>query len=315
MQLDLENKSHFTLKITSNMKKTINQSTFLMAAALLFWQCGPQQNTGETTNDTIAETNVQGTVAMAELLWETPAELTTCESVYYDQESGNIYVANIEGDASEKDGKGSISIISKDGEITQRDWVTGLNAPKGMGISDGKLFVTDIDEVVEIDIASAKVTQKHPVKGSQFLNDLDTHDGIVYFTDMRAGTIHTLEEGSISTFAEGQSSINGIRIADNGTLYGLDGTGLKKYDSDGNFEIINDAVTGGDGLVIIDDNTFIASRWGGEVFLVQDGIETLIIDTKAEESNTADIDFIPEDNIILVPTFLKNKVTAYQLSY
>lgn len=297
------------------MKKTTNQSTFLIAAALLFWQCGPHQNTDETADGTLAETTAEETVPVAEFLWETPADLTTCESVFYDQESGNIYVANIEGDASEKDGVGSISIISKDGQITQRDWVIGLNAPKGMGVSNGKLYVTDIDEVVEIDIASAKVTQKHPVKGAQFLNDLDTHDGVVYFTDMRAGTIHTLEGGNISTFAEGQNSINGIRIADNGTLYGLDSEGLKKYEADGSFEIINDVVTGGDGLVIIDDNTFIASRWKGEVYLVQDGVETLIIDTQADESNTADIDFIPEDNIILVPTFLKNKVTAYQLSY
>src|SRR5690606_34663695 len=130
------------------MKKTIHQSTFLVAASLLFWQCGPQQNTGETTDEAVSESNVEETVPVAELLWETGTDLTTCESVLYDRESGNIYVANIEGGAAEKDGKGSISIISNDGEITQRDWVTGLNAPKGMGISEGKLYVTDIDEVV-----------------------------------------------------------------------------------------------------------------------------------------------------------------------
>src|SRR5690554_364411 len=298
------------------MKKTINQSAPLLVAALLFWQCGPQQNSGDTTDTTTADTlATEQQEPTATLIWETPADLTTCESVFYDEESGNVYVANIEGDASEKDGKGSISIITTDGEITQRDWITGLNAPKGMGISDGKLYVTDIDEVVEIDIEGAKIANRYPLEGAQFLNDLDTYNGKVYFTDMRAGKIHVMEDGKISTFAEGQGSINGIRIADNGTLYGLDGEGLKKYDTDGNFEIINSVVTGGDGLVIIDEDTFIASRWGGEVFLVQDGVKTLIIDTKAEESNTADIDFIPEDNIILVPTFLKNKVTAYQLSY
>jgi len=302
--------------MTVNMKKTNTQFTFLLGAALLFWQCGPQQNTGETTDTAEADTlSTEQQAPTAELIWETPADLTTCESVLYDEESGHIYVANIEGDAAQKDGKGSISIITADGEITQRDWITGLNAPKGMGISDGKLYVTDIDEVVEIDIAGDKIANRYPLEGAQFLNDLDAHDGKIYFTDMRAGKIHTLEGGKISTFAEGQGSINGLRIADNGTLYGLDGEGLKKYNSDGTFDIINNAVTGGDGLVIIDDNTFIASRWGGEVFLVQDGVETLIIDTKADESNTADIDFIPEDNIILVPTFLKNKVTAYQLSY
>lgn len=298
------------------MKKTTYHSTFLLATALLFWQCGPQTTSEDSSDAMMGESTApeQGEVS-ATLLWETPAELTTCESTFYDKESGNIYVSNIEGDATEKDGVGSISIISKEGNIIDRNWITGLNAPKGMGLMDGKLYVTDIDEVVEIDIKGAKISNRYPLKGAQFLNDLDARDGKVYFSDMKAGTIHLLENGKISTFAEGQTNINGVRISDQGTLYGLDSEGLKKYASDGSFELINDQVKGGDGLVIIDDHTFIASRWQGEVYFIQDGVETLIINTKDEESNTADIDFIPEDDIILVPTFLKNKVAAYQLSY
>ncbi len=79
--------------------------------------------------------------------------------------------------------------------------------------------------------------------------------------------------------------------------------------------MINQEVTGGDGLIIIDDSTFLASRWQGEIYLIQNGIATLLLDTKAEDSNTADISFIPSENIVLVPTFFKNKVAAYRLSY
>jgi sugar lactone lactonase YvrE len=164
-------------------------------------------------------------------------------------------------------------------------------------------------------VENATISNRYPLEGAQFLNDLDTHDGKVYFTDMRAGNIHVLENGEITTFAEGQESINGIRIADDGTIYGLDGAGLKKYDSEGNSESVNDVVTGGDGLVIIDDNTFIASRWKGEIYLIQDGEETKILDTQEQGSNTADIDFIPDENIILVPTFQNNTVAAYELNY
>ncbi len=84
---------------------------------------------------------------------------------------------------------------------------------------------------------------------------------------------------------------------------------------DGSFEVVNDVVTGGDGLVIIDEDTFITSRWQGEIYLVQDGVETKILDTQEAKSNTADIDFIPDGNIVLVPTFMKNKVVAYELTY
>ena len=141
------------------MKKTINHSILLMTAALLFWQCGPQQNTEETVEE-VSPVEEEGEEPTLTQLWETSADLTTCESILYDDASGTIYVANIEGDAAEKDGKGSISIISKEGEITDADWVSGLNAPKGMGIMDGKLYVTDIDEVVEIDIEGASISNR-----------------------------------------------------------------------------------------------------------------------------------------------------------
>ncbi|MEP0712750.1 MAG: ATP-binding protein, partial [Algoriphagus sp.] len=60
---------------------------------------------------------------------------------------------------------------------------------------------------------------------------------------------------------------------------------------------------------------YVASRWAGEIYFVSGDGETLLLDTKSEESNTADIGFIPEDNIVLVPTFFKNKVVAYKLDY
>jgi hypothetical protein len=132
---------------------------------------------------------------------------------------------------------------------------------------------------------------------------------------MRANKIHYLEDGSIQTFAENQPNINGLRVGNDGVVYGLDAEGLKKYANDGSFSVINSVVTGGDGLIILDEDTFIASRWKGEIYLIQDGQETLLLDTSAEESNTADIGYIPNEGIVVVPTFFKNKVAAYKLSY
>src|SRR5690606_42090847 len=78
---------------------------------------------------------------------------------------------------------------------------------------------------------------------------------------------------------------------------------------------INEVVSGGDGLVIIDDNTYIASRCKGETYLIKDGKEYLLLDTTGEGSNTADIDYIADENLVLVPTFQKNRVAAYTLEY
>jgi hypothetical protein len=40
----------------------------------------------------------------------------------------------------------------------------------------------------------------------------------------------------------------------------------------------------------------------------------LLLDTN-ESSQTADIGYIPEENLVLVPTFFSNKVVAYKLEY
>jgi DNA-binding beta-propeller fold protein YncE len=291
------------------MKNSLFIQLSMLATSLLV-ACGSGSN--ETVIEDENEDEITPTLT---LLWETDDTLITNESVLYDEATGTIYVANIDGNPTEKDGKGSISIIDKEGNIIEQEWVTGIDAPKGMGITNGKLYVTNIDELVEIDIETATISNRYVVEDAAFLNDVDVHNDRVYFSDMATGKIHFLLAGEIYLFAEGQNNINGLRVGGDGTLYGLDAEGLKKYDEKGNFEMINQEVTGGDGLIIIDDSTFLASRWQGEIYLIQNGIATLLLDTKAEDSNTADIGFIPSENIVLVPTFFKNKVAAYRLSY
>lgn len=292
------------------MKTNLKFVLLGLSATLVFSQCAPQKT--EEVVEEVAEVKIPSLT----LLWETADSLMTNESVLFDEATGTIYVSNIEGqDPLGKDGKGSIGIISNDGKIVNASWVSGLNAPKGMAISNGKLYVTDIDEFVEIDIATAKISNKWKVEGAQFLNDVAAHEGKVYFTDMNTGKVHGFENGTISTISEGHSSINGIAISNDGTIYGLDASGLVKWNWDGGTEIINSAVTGGDGLIILGDGNFVASRWQGEIWFANDSTQTLMLDTKAIESNTADIGYNAAEKIIYVPTFFKNKVAAYKLDY
>lgn len=287
----------------------------LSLTLLFFWSCGPANSDKESENEMVEEELSTSSSPGLELLWETSTELTTNESVHFEESNGLIYVANIEGGPDEKDGVGSISKLNTAGEILERDWVSGLNAPKGMAVKGDYLYVTDIDRLLEIELSTGEINNTFEIADAVFLNDAATDGEKVYFSDMRTHKIHYLEDESIQTFAEEQNSINGLRVGNGNTLYGLDAEGLKQYESDGSFQIINAEVTGGDGLIVLGEDTFIASKWGGEVFLIQDGTATKILDTTEEESNTADIGFIPDDNIVLVPTFFKNKVAAYKLSY
>ena len=294
------------------MKTLIKSSLFGLSAAFLFAQCSPQKTEEASTEEMVVEDAKTPTLTK---VWETQATLTTCESVLYDANTGNLYVSNIEGTPTDKDGKGSISILDKNGTIVNQEWVTGLNAPKGMAISDGKLYVTDIDELVEIDLESGEITNKYPVEGAEFLNDAAAYNGKIYFTGMNKGLLHVLDEGVVSTVSEGNASLNGVAVSSDGKIYGLDGSGLKMFNADGSSTMLNTTVTGGDGLIILGDGNYVASRWVGEIYFVSGDGQTLLLDTKAEESNTADVGFIPEENLVLVPTFMKNKVVAYKLDY
>ncbi|WP_339923121.1 ATP-binding protein [uncultured Cyclobacterium sp.] len=297
--------------------KTSNKFVFnsFILSVFVLWSCGSNNSDTSTEENTLEEETDQVVTASLEMVWETPAELTTNESAHYEESDDMIYVANIEGGPSEKDGVGSISKLNSKGEIVERNWVSGLNAPKGMTVMGDFLYVTDVDRLLEIELATGKINKAYTVEDAVFLNDADTDGEKVYFTDMKANKILYLENEEIKTFAENQPNINGLRIGNGNTLYGLDADGFKKYNSDGSFEIINDTVTGGDGLIVINEDTFIASKWGGEIFLIQNGEAVKLLDTTAEESNTADIGYIPAEKLVIVPTFFKDKVVAYKLSY
>ena len=288
---------------------------FILALVpVVFYSCSNStEQQGEVQTETIVEEPVAPALTK---VWETDTIMTTAESTLYDESNDIIYVSNIDGGHSDKDGEGFISIMNPDGTVKVLNWVSGLNAPKGLAILNDKLYVTDIDQLVEINIADSSIVNRYPVEGAAFLNDAATDGENVYFSDSQTGKIHFLKDGSVNTLTEGREGINGLAFNEKGQLFLLDAQGLVLYNmDDSGAVVINDVVTGGDGLVIIDDSTYIASRWQGEIYLIKNGEEHLLLDTKSEASNTADIDYIAEENLVLVPTFLKNRVVGYELSY
>jgi hypothetical protein len=69
-----------------------------------------------------------------------------------------------------------------------------------------------------------------------------------------------------------------------------------------------------DGLEKMDDGNFIFSNWEGRIFITKGKEITKLLDTVSDKMNTADIDWIASKNLVLVPTFMKNTLDAYQLN-
>jgi sugar lactone lactonase YvrE len=248
-------------------------------------------------------------------IWETDHNLKVPESVLYDAHEKTLYFSNIDGKPAEKDGKGSIGKMSSNGMNVTIEWLTGLNAPKGMGIFDNMLYVSDVDEVVSIDLKKASIVQRMPVEGAQFLNDVAVDDkGRVFVSDMKTGTIHRIEAGKSSVFLDKIEGANGL-LSVGEDLYILAKGVLWKCGADKKLLKVADGLDEStDGVVRTNSGDFIVSCWAGVIYYVKtNGQVQQMLDSRPEKSNTADIGFDPDSGTLFVPTFFANSVAAYRL--
>ncbi len=248
-------------------------------------------------------------------VWRTGPTMKTPESVLYDAATNVIFVANINGNPIDKDGNGFISQLNPDGSIKTLEWVTELNAPKGMAVFNGKLYVSDIDNLVEIDIAGGTIANRYPVEGAKFLNDVAAcHNGMIFVSDSETNKIHVLQNGKISLWLE-SSDIQGINglYTEMGKLY-IGSQKIQVADiKTKEVSDIQDGCGGIDGLDKDNDGNFVFSNWPGKIYYLDNGKITTMWDSTEKKINTADIFFAKELNLLLVPTFFDNQVVAYKI--
>ena len=138
----------------------------------------------KATAEPRAEIGSAGAVVVSGVGFKTP------ESVYYDASRDVYLVSNINGSPLEKDNNGFISKLSPNGELIDRRWLSGnqngvtLHAPKGMTISDGLLYVADIDKIRIFDPETGHIKGKIAIPNASFLNDLSSApDTTLYVSD------------------------------------------------------------------------------------------------------------------------------------
>jgi sugar lactone lactonase YvrE len=253
--------------------------------------------------------------------WQTKEELRVPESVLYDESRNILYVSNINGKPTEKNGKGFISKVSLDGKIEVLKWATGLHAPKGSSIYKNKLYVSDIDHLIEIDVKTGKIMAKYPATGAKFLNDVATDSiGNVYVTDMSSenSVIYILRHGTMTVWMKGGeiSGPNGLDMEGKRLLVGNSGDGsLKAINlADKKITTIARVGSGIDGLRSDGKGNYFISDWRGKTSLVTaSGQIIVLIDTTALKINSADLEYIKSRKLLLIPTFFANSVVAYRV--
>jgi len=266
--------------------------------------------------------------AAPKLLWETKG-LAQPESVVVDPATGAIYVSNIAGAVMQKDGNGFIAKLNGDGKVMTRQWVKGLDAPTGLALHDRTLYVADVDQLVEINAASGEILKRYPAKGATFLSDVAVDaDGTVYVSDTPTNTIWRLKNGSFEPWLANDklNGPNGLlvqgdtlivaslgRIPSVGQkqeLAGLSQISLKDQSVSplGNGQPIGNL----DGLELLQPGVYLVTDWAaGALYRVDaKGKAERLIDLN---QGSADLTYLPDKEIVLIPMMLDNSLVAYRL--
>lgn len=250
-----------------------------------------------------------------EKVWSISSGLITPESVLYDPEMDMLYLTNMGTQLDLKTSDGFISLLNPNGSVENLKWICGLNDPKGMAIYKDKLFVADLNELVILSIEHASIIKKiQPIK-AKYLNDVTvTSNGIVFVSDMKDQCIYALIDGEFTVWLSDirLDNVNGLWAEDNKLYAGNSSIWEIDIDTKEMKEIVQG--TGAvDGLEKISSDVFIFSNWIGKIFVTTGNIVFPLLDSSAEKINTADLDYLPDNKTIIVPTFSGNSLDCYRL--
>ena len=263
--------------------------------------------------------------------WQVSEGLANPESAYFDADSGLLFLSHVNGPGAEEDGNGFISKISLKGKVIAQQWFTGLNAPKGLRSHNGTLWISDINTVIGVDIASGKETARHVIDEAGFLNDLATDEnGYVYISDMKNSRIYRIANQKVSIFAEGDhlEHPNGLLAVGNRLYCGGWGTGFNKDDFTtkelGRFyyldinskeqHFVTEEPTGHlDGIEIDGQGGFYLTDWiAGTVLHICNAGH--VHEIMKFEKGAADLAYLPKKKLLILPHMKDNTLTAYKVA-
>lgn len=321
-----------------SQKSLVLTSLFVVAISGIILFSGNSINLYNNNNQ--AQAQKQAELAKINKLWETANDLKNPESVAYSPKLNVLFVSNVNGKPTEKDQNGFISKVSPaNGSIIELNWVTGLNAPKGIALSNNnnRLFVSDLTDLVEIDINTGKIIKRFNAPGSTFLNDVvSDKQGNIYVSDTITNTIYKLDGNNITSTLQPwlQSAQlngpNGLHVDESKNK--LIVASLGKFSKPGaGIEVVdlkNKTITplGKEGTTspfggldgIESDPTgeryYVTDNPAGKLYLVNadgTGYETLI---DLHTQGAADIGFIPSQSTVMIPLMKDNKLAAYKLA-
>jgi hypothetical protein len=249
-------------------------------------------------------------------LWELQYGMRYPESALYDAKRDQLYISQYYNQR----GNEFVSRIALDGTVIEMEWVSGLDRPLGMCLLNDRLYIAERKSMVMADVESGEILERYPVPGAVFLNDITADSsGNLYITDSDMDGIHIFHDGEFSVWLEGDEvkDPNGI-VYDNGKIiFGNSG--------DGCWKIVNPTTMSIDTLARFEPGSlldglkpdgrgnYIVSDFNGRVFSISpDGVRTELLNGTAFGQKYADMEYIPEKRLLIIPTLYSNQIMMFR---
>lgn len=276
------------------MKKTILSTLFILSSIICFCQ-------------------------NCSRVWVSDSLFLKPESALYDTNKDILYISNINGEYLAKDGNGFISKVTTDGKIESLKWIEGLDNPQGMGLYKNNLYVADIKRVVQINTITAKIENVFMADSAKFFNDIAAdRNGDIYISDCFGNKVYKISGEKMEVWLDSNflSKPNGLLCTeDDLLLLNMDDrTAYSINKSTKEYKKIFSGIENQDGIVSDGCNGyFVSGAWQGQIYHI-DPIhnKNLIIDLGTEKIITADIEYIPQKKLLIIPTLHKTLI-GYKL--
>ena len=267
--------------------------------------------------------------------------IATPESMLYDVANDRYLISNVNGAPLTVDNNGYIATLAADGTTVEK-WIVGgankvtLNAPKGMAIAGGVLYVTDITTVRKFDLKTGAAKGEIKIAGATFLNDLAVGaNDVLYVSDsgLKAGKKDFEPTGSDAVYKidTKAKTAKAVKVAKDKSLDKPNGLSISATNqvwvspfSSNNIYMLDDAgkkgtvvqLHGGglDGIVDTGKHIIVSSWEKSTIYAAVSGSEPLTFAPLIENvSSPADIGYDAKRNRLLLPRMMDNKVEIYQL--